>query len=155
MPQLKNRDLPPPIAEIVGPARVDVPEFGENIFVYVRPLNLIEYRRLFTQAWQWNANFDQSEPDGQAPIKPVEDYDEATLVAAWCTVEKNGDLVFGADRKEAWERVAALSPEYRTAVSRIHMKVLDISGLRSDQANDLIDTAGDTEAGAVGKAGKN
>lgn len=155
MPQLKHSDLPEPITAIVEPARVDVPEFGENIFVYVRPLTLIEYRRLFTQAWAWNTDFDQSEPDGQAPIKPVEDYDEATLVAAWCTVEKNGNLVFGADPKEAWERVAELSPVYRTAISRIHMKVLDISGLRADQVNDVVDTTGVAEAGAVGKAGKN
>lgn len=156
MPQLVLDAVPKPISAIVEPAKIDVPEFGKNVFVYVRPLTLFEYRQLFSQAWEWDPTLVDEDSNGQAPIRPAQDYDEATLVAAWCTVTKAGDLVFGTDTANAWERVSGLSPEYRLAIARIHQKVLEISSLREGQLSDAFGPGADEEADAdaVQNAGK-
>lgn len=156
MPQLTLNKVPKPISAIVEPVKVDVPEFGNNMFVYVRPLTLFEYRQLFNQAWEWDPDLIQEDANGKAPIRPARDYDEATLVAAWCTITKDGVLVFGANTAEAWRRVSGLSPKYRLAISRIHQKVLDISALREGQMNNAFGPGADetTEADAVESAGK-
>ena len=65
-------------------------------------------------------------------------------MAAWCSYDDQGDLTFGVDERAAEAMVGALPAQYLTAISRIHRKVLEISGFGSDE--DSVSTAGQEEA---------
>ena len=150
-------------------ARVEVPEFGmgeddKPIEVNVRALTVFEYNSLMRSAFtltqrgaqqgkskNWRtrrtrkADKESSEDsqdtgNGQMGFALRVDYDEQCLVAAWCTLDDEGDLVFGINADAALQRVKGLSFSYRPAIERIHRKALVLSHIvEEDEKGEAIE----------------
>ncbi len=114
---------------------VSVPSFGD-FEVTVRPLTVYEYntiiRRRVTFFLPANENGDESVAEPQFKFR--DDFDEACLVAAWCSLDPAGELVFGIDRDDAEQRVRNLHHRHREDIRTIHRKVADLSEIAETPA---------------------
>lgn len=116
---------------------VKVPSFG-NFEVTVRPLTVYEYnsilRRRVTFILPTN---DNGEVQEKPQFKFRDDFDEACLVAAWCSLEsETGELVFGTDREDAEQRVRNLHHRHREDIRAIHVKVASLSEIAETEAGE-------------------
>jgi hypothetical protein len=111
--------------------RVDVPEFGtvdnEPYYVFVRGLTAYEWGQLMRLAYNLE---DVSRENGQILTTRRADYDEICLVAAMCSADSKGRLIFGETVDDATEKVMNMPREYRPAFVRIHNVALELSGLK-------------------------
>ena len=94
------------------PVRVDVPEFGEGAFVFVRGLTAGERE-------QWELAYLAADVDEREPRI------RAGMVAL-ATVTENGDKVFKA------EDVEALASKSAGVIDRLYEKIRELSGLRKN-----------------------
>ena len=127
MPDLTFKSLPGGELER---ERVDVPEFGEvdgePYYVFVRGLTAFEWGQLMRLAYQLE---DITRENGQLQATRRADYDEVCIVAAMCSADSKGRLIFGETVDEATETVMNMPQKYRMAFVRIHGVALDLSGL--------------------------
>jgi antitoxin component YwqK of YwqJK toxin-antitoxin module len=67
------------------------------------------------------------EENGELKTKQSLEHDSACIIAAICSYDDNGNLVFGVDYEDAIGRVEALPEKYRPAVFRIMTTVLKLT----------------------------
>lgn len=128
MPRLTLREVPAPTQaseEVVVQEFGTDEESGEPFAVLVRGLTAYEWDLLMARAWR----IDPSDNGADPTLSLKDDYNEACLVAAWCSYDDDGRLVFGVDPDDAEARVRALPVQYRPAIRRIHKRVLELSGV--------------------------
>lgn len=107
---------------------VAVPEFGigedgEALVVHVRPMTVSTYSLLNTLTATVRLNRAKNE------WEPAEAHDASAVIAALCSYDDDGNLVFGTDYWDAVKRVEGLHARYRPAVLRIANAVVEISKL--------------------------
>lgn len=126
MKGLRLDGVPDPLSnfDLENFEQVPVPIFGEDLVVKVRAMTVFEWDLLMRSAWST-----ADAENGEAPtIKLKQDYNEICLVAAMCSYDDEGNLVFGVDIKDANERLRNLHRMYRPDLQRIHKKALEMSG---------------------------
>ena len=135
MRSLRLDDVPDPLSnfDLSNFEEVPVPEMGidedgeagsEELVVLVRAMSVFEWDQLMRSAWTTTET-----ENGETPgLKLKQDYNELCLVAAMCSYDDQGNLVFGVDIQDANERLKNLHRKYRPALQRIHKKALEMSG---------------------------
>ncbi len=108
--------------------KVDVPEFGEGVFVYARNLTAQE-RRLVAQAARI-----QAEANGDTVV-----YHDTAQLVAFGAVKNNGDGL-GKPVFPSADFVRNLPSDYVPAVNRIARRVMELSGMRTP-ASEQVDAA--------------
>ena len=112
---------------------VDVHEFGvdeadgEPFTARVRSLTVSEWELLIKGSLDLRAM--RSEDGTKPEIILRDDFDDACLVAAWCTIDDDNKPVFGRNKREAERRVRALPHKYYGAIQRIHQAALRASNI--------------------------
>ena len=136
MPTLTLDEVPvvEPVFEVVELAEFGEAEDGSFYSVNVRGMTVAE--------WDWMLfhAFDRSleSPNGDGPkVELREDYNEICIVAAVCSFDDEGRLVFGVDRNAAVAYLRGLPHEYRPALARIHGKALRLSSYSGKEEDDV------------------
>ena len=132
---LSFEDVPqeePTIIEDVDVHELGVDESdGEPFTARVRAITVSEWEILIKGSLDIQAMRGE---DGATPeIILRDDFDDACLVAAWCTIDDDNKLVFGRNRREAERRVRALPRKYYSAIQRIHLAALRASNIVTDK----------------------
>lgn len=111
--------------------KVEVPEFGQDdegkpLYVNVRGLSVHDWNMMFRAVRSLRPDLSQNGSRGSS-LPVTAEYDEICLVAASCSYDDSGHLVFGVNVDEALEMVMGLSGSYWPAVLRIYSKVMAMS----------------------------
>ena len=163
-------------------SRIPVPEFGdgedgEPMEVNVRALTIFEYNSLMRSAFTLTRGAQQQKKSGHWRNRRTRtktkkessedsqdtgngnmgfalrvDYDEQCLVAAWCTLDDDGKLVFGVDTDDAFERVKTLPYGYRPAIQRIHREALVLSRIVEEDEDGEVVELSDQEIVEIAEA---
>ena len=133
---------------------VEVPEFGyeddEPLAVIARAMTVSEFNVVVRRSYQ----MEPSENENEKPkLSLREDFDEASLIASWCSLDDDNNLVFGKNKRAAEMRVAGLSHKYAPAIMRIYTTVLRLSNIT--RRNDKGESENQTEDERIAEAAKN
>lgn len=115
---------------------------GAPYVARVRSLTVSEWEILVKGSVDIQATREQRASLGEAgELVLRDDFDDACLVTAWCTIDDDDRLVFGRSKREAERRVRALPSRYYPAILRIYRAALRASNLSSDsdEQAELID----------------
>lgn len=126
-------------------SEVEAPEFGvdedgENFVVKIRALTVGEFNSVIRRAYVVEAEEQASDGDRPYKLGFSEETDEQCLVAAWCSVDDEGNLVFGVTKREAELRVRTLHRKYQPLILRIYQEAWKISklGLEAPASDEAI-----------------
>lgn len=132
---LSFEDLPQEEPNVVED--VDVHEFGVDekdgkpYTARVRALTVSEWEIMIKGSLDLKAM--RESDNGSPEVILRNDFDDACLVAAWCTIDDDDRSVFGRNKRQAERRVRALPHKYYGAIQRIYLAALRASNIGSSK----------------------
>jgi len=115
-------------SEVLTTELVEVPEFGyedgEAYAVRARAMTVEEFNLVVRRSY----TITPAQENGESPSMEMRgDFDEVCLIAAWCSLDDDDNLVFGKTKRLAEQRVRNMPHKYAPAIMRIYSTVLRLS----------------------------